>query len=142
MLAATGEGPLPNIVAADDVAATWESLRLLTKREVIDTLMTITILPAGKGVKFDPIRCGSSGVIVADDSLIDPRRALRLRLKCHPCAQDGKSRTLVQLEYDPYVIGQDQYVVREWRESVKDVPHGSGSTRVVRARPRWIGGAE
>jgi DNA invertase Pin-like site-specific DNA recombinase len=53
ILAATGDGPLANIVGADDVAATWTGLPLLAKREIIDTLMTVTILPAGKGVRFD-----------------------------------------------------------------------------------------
>jgi site-specific DNA recombinase len=54
ILAATGDGPLANIIGADDVAATWARLPLLAKREVIDTLMMVTILPAGKGVTFAP----------------------------------------------------------------------------------------
>ena len=54
IMAATGDGPLTQVVGADDVAATWAGLPLLAKREIIDTLMTVTILPAGKGVTFDP----------------------------------------------------------------------------------------
>lgn len=52
--AAGGRSPLAPLVAADDVAAAWEALGIMVKREVIDTLMTVHIKAAGKGGRFDP----------------------------------------------------------------------------------------
>jgi site-specific DNA recombinase len=51
---ATGEGPTALLVTADDVGKTWERMTLVQQREVIRTLMTVTILPAGRGARFDP----------------------------------------------------------------------------------------
>jgi site-specific DNA recombinase len=53
MTAAT-PGPLTTLLGADDVAAVWAGLTLIAKRAVIGVLMTVTILPVGKGQRFDP----------------------------------------------------------------------------------------
>jgi hypothetical protein len=52
--AATGSSPVAGIIAADDVEVAWNGLTLDRKREVIATLCTVTVLPAGKGARFDP----------------------------------------------------------------------------------------
>jgi len=52
--AALGDSPVAELASADDVAAAWEDLPILTKREVIRTLLTVTIAPVGKGARFDP----------------------------------------------------------------------------------------
>ncbi len=52
--AATGTSPLAVVVDSDDVAAALDRLPLLDLREVIRTLFTVRIMPAGKGVRFDP----------------------------------------------------------------------------------------
>jgi DNA invertase Pin-like site-specific DNA recombinase len=54
MMSAVGDGPLAEIVNAPDVSQIWEGLPLTAKRGVIETLMTVTILPIGKGVRFAP----------------------------------------------------------------------------------------
>jgi site-specific DNA recombinase len=51
---ALGENPAAAVAGAADVAAAWESADLMTKRTIISTLADVTILPAGKGVRFDP----------------------------------------------------------------------------------------
>lgn len=54
-LAATDNlNPVAALVAAEDVAAAWEALSLADKRRMIRTLAQVTVLPAGKGVRFDP----------------------------------------------------------------------------------------
>ncbi|MGY1710742.1 recombinase family protein [Geodermatophilus sp. SYSU D00758] len=55
-LAAAGSVPvLGDLVAAADVGAVWERLDLDRRRAVIDTLVTITLLPPGRGKRtFDP----------------------------------------------------------------------------------------
>ena len=52
--AATGTSPVVRLIGADDVAATFDGFTLADKRETIRTLMTVRILPAGKGVRFRP----------------------------------------------------------------------------------------
>jgi DNA invertase Pin-like site-specific DNA recombinase len=53
--AAVGTSPAANLASADDVAAAWEALDLPGRREVIRTLMRITVLPARRGrLPFDP----------------------------------------------------------------------------------------
>lgn len=52
--AATGDGPLAELVGAEDVAVAWKALPLPAKRSVIDTLMVVTILPVGRGAPWDP----------------------------------------------------------------------------------------
>ncbi|QTK32343.1 recombinase family protein [Kocuria rhizophila] len=41
-------------IAGEDAVARWEDATLLVKREIVDTLMTVTILPAGPGRGRDP----------------------------------------------------------------------------------------
>lgn len=45
--------PLAEVVTSDDVAATWADLSLDASRAIIDLLLVATILPAGKGARFD-----------------------------------------------------------------------------------------
>lgn len=45
---------LATVAGAQDVRAAWGRLSLGERRAVIDTLMTVRILPAGKGVRFSP----------------------------------------------------------------------------------------
>lgn len=52
--AALGDGPVSALAGADDARAVWDGLDLRTRREVVDVLAAVTILPAGKGVRFDP----------------------------------------------------------------------------------------
>ncbi len=52
--AATGTSPLAAVVNAGDVTEALDRLSLVELRTVIATLMTVRIMPAGKGVKFDP----------------------------------------------------------------------------------------
>ena len=51
--AATGTGPLSRVVDSVDIAAAVGRLSLLDLRSVIRELVTVWILPAGKGVPFD-----------------------------------------------------------------------------------------
>lgn len=51
---ASGTSPLDTVVNADDVAAALDRLDIRELRQVIASLMVVRILPAGKGVKFDP----------------------------------------------------------------------------------------
>lgn len=46
--------PAAAIIAADDVAAAWDAQSLGIRRQIIRALMAVTVLPAGKGVRFDP----------------------------------------------------------------------------------------
>jgi site-specific DNA recombinase len=52
--AAIGTSPLARVIDSGDVLAALERLSLLDVREVIKALMDVRILPAGKGVRFDP----------------------------------------------------------------------------------------
>jgi DNA invertase Pin-like site-specific DNA recombinase len=52
--AALGDSPASRLVAADDVAAAWEALEVRSRKAVVDTLVTVTVLPAGKGARFSP----------------------------------------------------------------------------------------
>jgi len=54
IMSAADDGPLATVVSAEDVRATWTDLPLMAKREIIRTLLEVTILPAGQGVRFDP----------------------------------------------------------------------------------------
>lgn len=51
---ALGESPLAALTSAEDVAASWAALPLRDQKQVVDLLMTVTILPAGKGQRFHP----------------------------------------------------------------------------------------
>ena len=52
--AALGTSPLARVIDSGDVAAALDRLTLLEVREVIRELMDVRILPAGKGVRFNP----------------------------------------------------------------------------------------
>lgn len=52
--AAESDSPLTGLVGADDVAAVWDSLPVLRKRDVIRTLCEVHILAIGRGARFDP----------------------------------------------------------------------------------------
>ena len=54
MEAALGTSPLARVIDSGDVAAALKGLSLLEVRKVIKTLMDVRILPAGKGVRFNP----------------------------------------------------------------------------------------
>jgi site-specific DNA recombinase len=49
-----GESPITALADAHDVGATWESMPLRSRKQVVDLLMTVTILAAGKGQRFSP----------------------------------------------------------------------------------------
>ncbi len=51
---AAGGSPLEPLIGVEDVRAAWAALSLAGKRAVIETLMTVTIRPAGKGARFKP----------------------------------------------------------------------------------------
>jgi site-specific DNA recombinase len=52
--AALGESPAAVLVAAEDVAAAWEAMPLRDRKRALSLLLTVTILPAGKGRPFTP----------------------------------------------------------------------------------------
>jgi site-specific DNA recombinase len=52
--ASVGTSPLARVIDSGDVAAALGRMSLLEVREVIKELMDVRILPAGKGVRFDP----------------------------------------------------------------------------------------
>ena len=54
MQAVTGTSTLASVVNASDVAAALERLSLVELRGIITTLMTVRIMPAGKGFRFNP----------------------------------------------------------------------------------------
>jgi site-specific DNA recombinase len=47
-------GPLGSLVTAEDVEATWRALSVRDRRAVADDLVSVTVLPQGKGGPFDP----------------------------------------------------------------------------------------
>jgi site-specific DNA recombinase len=54
IVAATGDSPLAAVAGTPDVRAAWHALSLGQQRGILDTLLTVTVLPSGKGVPFDP----------------------------------------------------------------------------------------
>lgn len=49
------DSPLKDLIGVDDIEAAWESLTLAHQRLIIDTLVTVRILPMGqRGRGFDP----------------------------------------------------------------------------------------
>lgn len=46
--------PAAEIIAAEDVGESWSGQQLGTRRQIIRALMNVTVLPAGKGVRFSP----------------------------------------------------------------------------------------
>lgn len=51
---ADSNNPLTAVIGSDDVAGAWKKLSVVSQREIVRTLMEITILPAGKGIRFAP----------------------------------------------------------------------------------------
>ena len=51
--AALGDSPALTLASADDVVSAWELLGVRDRKAVVDTLMTVSVLPAGKGVRFN-----------------------------------------------------------------------------------------
>lgn len=51
---ADGLNPAAAVIGSADVAGAWSGLPLWIKRGIIRSLITVTILPAGKGKDFDP----------------------------------------------------------------------------------------
>ncbi|HEX5119878.1 MAG TPA: recombinase family protein [Pseudonocardiaceae bacterium] len=49
----TSDSPLVALLSARDVAAAFDRLPLLVQREVLATLMTVTVLPSRPGAQFD-----------------------------------------------------------------------------------------
>ena len=52
--AALGDNPAAAVAGSDDVEAAWADLSLSARRGIIRTLMTVTVLTAGKGARFAP----------------------------------------------------------------------------------------
>lgn len=52
--AAENLNPAAAVIGAEDVREAWASLPLTNKRQIIRSLMNITVLPAGKGTRFSP----------------------------------------------------------------------------------------
>ena len=52
--AAMGESVAAGVAGAADVNAAWQALSLNRQRTVVDELMTVTLLPSGRGQRFDP----------------------------------------------------------------------------------------
>ncbi|SDN51058.1 Site-specific DNA recombinase [Klenkia soli] len=52
--AALGNSPVAALVGAADIAAVWSSLTVRRRKEAVSALMTVTVLPAGKGQRFNP----------------------------------------------------------------------------------------
>jgi site-specific DNA recombinase len=50
--AALGDSPVARLVDAADVTAAWEMLDVRSRKAVVDALMTVTVLPAGRGARF------------------------------------------------------------------------------------------
>jgi site-specific DNA recombinase len=51
--AAEGDSPLSVVIGSTDVAAAWRDLPLSAKRRILRALISVTVLPAGKGVRFN-----------------------------------------------------------------------------------------
>ncbi len=56
--AALGDSPAAALANVEDVAAAWAGLDVRSRKAAVDTLMRVTILPAGKGQRFDPEHVG------------------------------------------------------------------------------------
>ncbi len=52
--AASDSSPAAALAAADDVQHVWDTLGVNARRQIVDELMTVTLLPAGKGARFQP----------------------------------------------------------------------------------------
>lgn len=54
LLASQSLNPASAVAGAPDVAGAWQALPLAGRKQIIRALMTVTILPAGKGTRFSP----------------------------------------------------------------------------------------
>lgn len=54
LMAQEAVDPLSSVTGSSDVAKAWQDLPLGAKRKIIRSLVTVTVLPAGKGVRFSP----------------------------------------------------------------------------------------
>jgi hypothetical protein len=54
IMESSGTDPLARLAGSGDVAQALDRMSLLDTREAIRALMTVRIMPAGKGVRFDP----------------------------------------------------------------------------------------
>jgi site-specific DNA recombinase len=52
--AAVVPSPLSPLIGAEDIQATWKALPLPRQRLILDTLLSVTILPGRRGRGFDP----------------------------------------------------------------------------------------
>lgn len=52
--AAEGVNPLAPLLGAEEIGEVWQTLDVAAQRKVVRTLLGITLLPAGKGVRFSP----------------------------------------------------------------------------------------
>jgi site-specific DNA recombinase len=55
---ALGESPITALADVEDVAAAWQSMPLRERKQIVALLMTVTIVPAGKGQRFSPDQVG------------------------------------------------------------------------------------
>lgn len=51
---ALGESPVLTLAAAEDVRTAWDAMPMRDRKQAVDLMMTVTILPAGKGQRFSP----------------------------------------------------------------------------------------
>ena len=63
----SGSGPALRVAVAVDPVAEWAGLTVAQRRTIIDTLMTVTIYPVGRGVR----------VFREESVVVEPRRVLR-----------------------------------------------------------------
>ncbi|TLM75963.1 recombinase family protein [Pseudarthrobacter sp. NamB4] len=52
--AAEGMNPLAAVIGSENVSAAWDALPLADKKQSLRALVEVTLLPAGKGVRFSP----------------------------------------------------------------------------------------
>ncbi len=52
--AAVTRSPVATLLDAPDIPGAWAALPIRVRRDVVDLLCTVTLLPAGKGVRFSP----------------------------------------------------------------------------------------
>jgi site-specific DNA recombinase len=55
---AVGKSPVTALIAAEDIRAAWETMALCDRKQVVNRLMTVRILPAGKGQRCTPEQVG------------------------------------------------------------------------------------
>ncbi|SHN62649.1 Site-specific DNA recombinase [Geodermatophilus obscurus] len=51
---ALGDSPAVALVNSEDVETAWDDLDVRSRKAAVDALMTVTVLPAGKGRRFTP----------------------------------------------------------------------------------------